>query len=94
MSDQADIWSRGYKTFFMLNTAEHKISIAQENKLLSKFFFLLRTLRCCINILLINVKMPIDCILTFYFISRINFMVGSCDIRKSNMAIMVDILKI
>ena len=63
------IWPRGYKTFFMLNSTEHKISTDHKTKIATVSCF--KSLRCCIyhaN----NVKMAtIVGILTF--ISRINF---------------------
>ena len=29
--DRTDVWPRGYKTFFMLNSTEHEISTAHKN---------------------------------------------------------------
>ena len=70
------IRSRGYKTFFMLNSTEHEISAAHKNKNAEKYrYFLLFNLSVDVFILLINVKMPtIVGILTF--MSRINFMLS------------------
>ena len=37
------VWPRGYKTFFMLNSTEHEISNAHKNKNIKKLgFFRLR----------------------------------------------------
>ena len=59
-------WARGYKTFFMLNSFEHEILNAHKY----------------IQILLINVKMPIVVgILTF--ISRKKFMLSWAEHEKS-----------
>ena len=38
----------GYKTFFMLNSTEHKISIAHKTKMLKKDISCFQTLGCCI----------------------------------------------
>ena len=54
---------QGYKTFYMLNSAEHEISTAIELKL--KYWkivsFLAVKLLVCVFILLINVKIKINC---------------------------------
>ena len=34
------IWHRGYKTFFMLNSAEHEICPANKSQITNKFKFL------------------------------------------------------
>ena len=38
----------GYKTFFMLNSTEHKISISDKTKMLKKRHLFFKTLGCCI----------------------------------------------
>ena len=62
---------RGYKTFFMLNSTEHKISTAHTTKIPTKKYVAL-ILSDVVFIMLMNVKMPtIVGILTF--MSKINF---------------------
>ena len=52
-------WPRGYKTFFLLNSTEHKISTTRENENAEKDGeFLAFKLSYLVFILLINVKMP------------------------------------
>ena len=71
-------WSRGYITFFMLNSTEHEISTAAKKKL--KLYrqmkkFLAVSPSDVVFIMLINVKMStIVGILTF--MSRINFVLS------------------
>ena len=44
-----DLWPRGYKTFFMLNSTEHEISTAHKTKILTnKEVSCFKSLRCCI----------------------------------------------
>ena len=60
-------WARGYKTFFMLNLAEHEIFNAHKYKNIKKFsFFSDSDKPRMLLFLLINVKMPtVVGILTF-----------------------------
>ena len=54
MSVDPESWPRGYKTFFMLNSTEHKISTAQKNQQMKKFLAL--SVSDVVFIMLINVK--------------------------------------
>ena len=69
-------WPRGYKTFFMLNSAEHEILITHKYKKIRKLnIFQAQTKPTMLFFLLINVKMPtIVGILTF--MSRKNSMLN------------------
>ena len=68
--------AQDYKTFFMLNSTEHEISTAHKTKIpTNEEIYCFKSLRCCIFVMLINVKMPtIVGILTF--MSRINFVLS------------------
>ena len=68
--------AQGYKTFTMLNSTEHEISIAYKFKCIKKFsFFSSSDKPRMLVFLLINVKMPTTAgILTI--MSRINFMLN------------------
>ena len=68
---------RGYKIFFVLNSAVHEILNAHKFKSVKKFIILQTqiSLECYLFFLLINVKMPTTVgILTF--MSRKNFMLN------------------
>ena len=69
-------WPRGYKTFFMLNSAEHEISNAHKYKKNQEIQAFSRSGKLkMLFFLLINVKMPTFVgILTF--MSRKNFMLN------------------
>ena len=69
-------WPRGYKTFFMLNSAEHEILIAHKYENIKKFSIFQAEISLeCYFFLLINVKMSTTVgILTF--MSRKNFMLS------------------
>ena len=65
-------WLRGYKTFFMLSSSEHKFHLLIKTKMPK---FLALSLSDVVFIILINVKMrTIVGILTF--MSRINFLLS------------------
>ena len=68
------VWPQSYKSFFMLNSAEHKIINAHKYKNLRKFSTILGSDKLImLFFLFINVKMPTTVgILTF--MSRKNFM--------------------
>ena len=70
-------WSQGYKTFFVLNSAEHVIFNAHRNKIIKKFrgFFSGLDKPKMLFFLVVNVKMPTMVgILTF--MNRKNFMLS------------------
>ena len=69
-------WPLGYKTFFMLNSTEHKISAAHKTEIpTNKEVFFALSLSDVVFIMLINVKMQtIVGILTF--MSGINFVLS------------------
>ena len=49
VSKGAMIRPRGYKTFFMLNSAEHEISTAHKTKIpTNEEIYCIKSLRCCI----------------------------------------------
>ena len=48
MHSYLEAWSWGYKTFFMLNSAEQEILIAHESLNTEKGLFCFQTLNCCI----------------------------------------------
>ena len=74
VEDSDTNWPRGYKTFFMLNSAEH-VSTAHSLKYRQTKKFLGLCLSAVVFIMLMNVKMPtIIGILTF--MSRINFVLS------------------
>ena len=77
------IWTRGNKTFFMLNLVEHEILIAHKYKNIKKFCFNLGSGKPrMLFFTLINVKMPtIVGILTF--MSKQNFMLSWVEHEKS-----------
>ena len=79
------IWTRGYKTFFMLNSTEHEISTAHKTKMLKKIKIVLAyKLSDVVFIMLINFKMPtVVGILTF--MSMINFFFSWVEHEKSFM---------
>ena len=67
-----EAWSRGYKTYFMLNLTGPAISTAHRHLMPKYTYFLPHKLSVVVFNLLINVKMPtIVGILTFMI--RINF---------------------
>ena len=69
------IRTRGYKTFFMINSIEHEILIVHKYKNIKKFSFSNSDKPRMLFFLLINDKMPtIVGILTF--MSRKNFMLN------------------
>ena len=69
-------WPRGYKTFFMLNSAEHEICPANKSQITNNCKFYLAKHSCAWNFfLLINMKMP-TIVGIFIFISRNNFMLS------------------
>ena len=72
MSDkQCTPWPRGYKTFFMLNSAEHEICPVNKSQITNNCkFFLSMTFS-----LLINMKMP-TIVGIFIFICAENFMLS------------------
>ena len=69
------ITPRGYKTFFMLNSAEHEILNAHKYKTIKKFSFVLGSDKPrMLSFLLINFKMPATVVGILIFMSRKNFM--------------------
>ena len=69
-------WPQGYKTFFMLNSAEHEMFMLINLKLLTMpNSFLLNIAEHENFSLLINMKMP-TIVGIFIFISRENFMLS------------------
>ena len=75
LNGRTSVLARGYKTFFMLNSTEHKFQLLIELKYRQMKKFLAFSLSDDVFIMLINVKMPtIVGILTF--MSRINFMLS------------------
>ena len=71
---QSAVWPRGYKTFFMLNSAEHEIFHANKSQITNncKFFLAKHDMKTS---LLINMKMP-TIVGIFIFIIRENFMLN------------------
>ena len=61
------VWSRSYKTLFMLNSTEHEISTAHKTKIPTEKIILALSFPDVVFIMLINVKMStlVD-ILTYY----------------------------
>ena len=74
VEDSDTNWPRGYKTFFMLNSAEH-VSTAHKLKYRHVMKFLCLSLSDVVSIMLINVKMP-TIIGILPFMSRINFVLS------------------
>ena len=74
--------ARGYKTFYMLNSAEHRILNAHKYKTIKKFIFLGSNQPRTLFFLLINVKTPTN-VGTLIFISREKFMLCWVEHEKS-----------
>ena len=75
-------WPRGYKTCFMLNSAEHKICLANKSQTTNNYkFFLAKHSWAWKVSLLINMKMP-TIVGIFTFISRENFMLSRAEHEK------------
>ena len=75
---QAAIRSRGQKTFFMVDSAEHEICSAYKSQITNncKLFLAKHSCKLSMNIfLLINMKIP-TIVDLFIFISRENFMLS------------------
>ena len=71
-------WPKGYKTFFVLNSAEHEILNAHKYKNIEKFnFFAGSDKTRILFFLLINVKMPtVTVVGILTFMSRKIFMLN------------------
>ena len=78
------IWPQGYKTFFMLNSAEHEIFHANKSQSTNNAkFFLAKHVKLSMKIsLLINMKMP-TIVGIFISTSREKFMLSWVEHEKS-----------
>ena len=75
LSVAGNSWPRGYKTLFILNSAEHEISTDHKKLKYRQIKILALSLSDAVFIMLINVKMP-TIVGILKFMSRINFMLS------------------